>query len=98
MSLKYKPPNNVTIQPVCNCFVKSRNCLGFKIALGTWFICEVQTVKKGECWTNMKKLDQQKKAVVWQEEVIRVAAGIRRRVLDHTIRNNGGESEPAWYS
>jgi transketolase len=38
----------------------------------------------------MKKLDQQKRAVAWQEEVIRVAAGIRRRVLDHTIRNNGG--------
>jgi transketolase len=26
----------------------------------------------------------------WQEEVKRVAAGIRRRVLEHTIRNNGG--------
>lgn len=26
----------------------------------------------------------------WQDEVQRVAAGIRRRVLEHTIRNNGG--------
>jgi transketolase len=26
----------------------------------------------------------------WQHEVRRVAAGIRRRVLEHTIRNNGG--------
>ncbi len=26
----------------------------------------------------------------WQRDVCRVAAGIRRRVLDHTIRNNGG--------
>ncbi len=27
---------------------------------------------------------------LWQDEVRRVAAGIRRRVLEHTIRNNGG--------
>ncbi len=26
----------------------------------------------------------------WQDEVRRVAAGIRRRVLEHTIKNNGG--------
>jgi transketolase len=26
----------------------------------------------------------------WQDDVKRVAAGIRRRVLEHTIRNNGG--------
>jgi transketolase len=26
----------------------------------------------------------------WQDEVRRIAAGIRRRVLEHTIRNNGG--------
>src|SRR5262245_49596221 len=26
----------------------------------------------------------------WQDEVRRVAAGIRRRVLEHTISNNGG--------
>ncbi len=29
-------------------------------------------------------------SVPWQKEVRRVAAGIRRRVLEHTIRNNGG--------
>jgi len=29
-------------------------------------------------------------ADAWQDEVKRVAAGIRRRVLEHTIRNNGG--------
>jgi transketolase len=38
----------------------------------------------------MKKSDQQKGPAQWQEEVKRVAAGIRRRVLEHTIRNNGG--------
>ena len=27
---------------------------------------------------------------IWQEEAKRVAAGIRRRVLEHTIKNNGG--------
>ena len=27
---------------------------------------------------------------MWQDDVKRVAAGIRRRVLEHTIRNNGG--------
>ncbi len=27
---------------------------------------------------------------VWQDEVKRVAAGIRSRVLEHTIKNNGG--------
>lgn len=38
----------------------------------------------------MKKRDQQKGAALWLDEVRRVAAGIRRRVLEHTIRNNGG--------
>ncbi len=38
----------------------------------------------------MKKSDQQKGPALWQDEVRRVAAGIRRRVLEHTIRNNGG--------
>ena len=38
----------------------------------------------------MKKRDQQKGAVARQEEITSVAAGIRRRVLEHTIRNNGG--------
>lgn len=28
--------------------------------------------------------------ILWQDEVKRVAAGIRRRVLKHTIKNNGG--------
>lgn len=27
---------------------------------------------------------------MWQDEIRRVAAGIRRRVLEHTINNNGG--------
>ncbi len=30
------------------------------------------------------------KTPAWQKEVRRVASGIRRRVLEHTIRNNGG--------
>jgi len=38
----------------------------------------------------MKTSDQKKDSMQWQNEVKRVAAGIRRRVLDHTIRNNGG--------
>ncbi len=36
------------------------------------------------------KTDRKKQNLPWQEEVRRVAAGIRRRVLEHTIRNNGG--------
>jgi transketolase len=31
-----------------------------------------------------------KDPLLWQDEVRRVAAGIRKRVLEHTIRNNGG--------
>ena len=38
----------------------------------------------------MKATDKKKDASLWQDEVRRVAAGIRRRVLEHTIRNNGG--------
>jgi transketolase len=38
----------------------------------------------------MKATDNQKGSSWWQNEVRRVAAGIRRRVLDHTIKNNGG--------
>jgi transketolase len=38
----------------------------------------------------MKTLNRNKDAAPWQDEVKRVAAGIRRRVLEHTIRNNGG--------
>jgi transketolase len=38
----------------------------------------------------MKTSDRKKDPMLWQNEVKRVAAGIRRRVLDHTIRNNGG--------
>jgi transketolase len=38
----------------------------------------------------MKTSDRKKDATQWQNEVKRVAAGIRRRVLEHTIRNNGG--------
>jgi transketolase len=38
----------------------------------------------------MKKNAQQKKALTWQDDVRRVATVIRRRVLEHTIRNNGG--------
>jgi len=34
--------------------------------------------------------DNKKTRSSWQDEVKRVAAGIRRRVLEHTIRNNGG--------
>jgi transketolase len=36
------------------------------------------------------KTSEKKEATQWQNEVKRVAAGIRKRVLDHTIRNNGG--------
>ncbi len=36
------------------------------------------------------KTDRKKQSLHWQDEVRRVAAGIRRRVLEHTIRNNGG--------
>ena len=38
----------------------------------------------------MKAVDKKKGSSLWQDEVRRVAAGIRRRVLEHTIRNNGG--------
>jgi len=38
----------------------------------------------------MKAVDKKKESIPWQNEVRRVAAGIRRRVLEHTIRNNGG--------
>ncbi len=38
----------------------------------------------------MKSVDKKKESMAWQDEVIRVAAGIRKRVLEHTIKNNGG--------
>lgn len=38
----------------------------------------------------MKASNRKKGPTLWQDEVQRVAAGIRRRVLEHTIRNNGG--------
>jgi len=38
----------------------------------------------------MKKIQKKSESVAWQDEVKHVAAGIRRRVLEHTIRNNGG--------
>ena len=38
----------------------------------------------------MKKIQKKSDAASWQDEVKLVAAGIRRRVLEHTIRNNGG--------
>ncbi len=38
----------------------------------------------------MKATDKKKEESLWQDEVKRVAAGIRRRVLEHTVRNNGG--------
>ncbi len=38
----------------------------------------------------MKATDRRTVSPPWQDEVRRVAAGIRRRVLEHTIRNNGG--------
>jgi transketolase len=38
----------------------------------------------------MKKTQKKADAPAWQDEVKRVAAGIRRRVLEHTIKNNGG--------
>src|SRR5512143_620353 len=38
----------------------------------------------------MKAADNKRASSLWQDEVRRVAAGIRRRVLDHTIKNNGG--------
>lgn len=38
----------------------------------------------------MKTSAKKKSSSHWQDEVKRVAAGIRRRVLEHTIRNNGG--------
>ncbi len=38
----------------------------------------------------MKKIQKKPDAAAWQDEVRHVAAGIRRRVLEHTIRNSGG--------
>ncbi len=38
----------------------------------------------------MKAANKKKEEALWQDEVKRVAAGIRRRVLEHTIKNNGG--------
>jgi transketolase len=38
----------------------------------------------------MKAANSKKDSSLWQDEVKRVAAGIRRRVLEHTIKNNGG--------
>jgi len=38
----------------------------------------------------MKAVDKKRESTPWQDDVRRVAAGIRRRVLEHTIRNNGG--------
>ncbi len=39
----------------------------------------------------MQKITKKEKSQqAWQDDVKRVAAGIRRRVLEHTIKNNGG--------
>jgi transketolase len=38
----------------------------------------------------MKTGCKKKEVFTWQDEVRRVAAGVRRRVLEHTIKNNGG--------
>ncbi len=39
----------------------------------------------------MQKITKREKSQqTWQDDVRRVAAGIRRRVLEHTIKNNGG--------
>src|SRR5208283_636549 len=38
----------------------------------------------------MKTTNKKPASSGWQDEVKRVAAGIRKRVLEHTIRNNGG--------
>jgi transketolase len=38
----------------------------------------------------MKAKVRKKDSTLWQDEARRVAAGIRKRVLEHTIRNNGG--------
>jgi len=38
----------------------------------------------------MKATHKKSESAPWQEEVKRVAAGVRKRVLEHTIRNNGG--------
>jgi transketolase len=38
----------------------------------------------------MKAVDKKAGSTPWQDEVKRVAAGIRRRVLEHTIKNKGG--------
>src|SRR3990172_9407918 len=39
---------------------------------------------------DMKSAVNKKRSTGWQDEVKRVAAGIRKRVLEHTIKNNGG--------
>jgi transketolase len=39
---------------------------------------------------SMKSVSKRKNPVTWQDEVKRVAAGVRKRVLEHTIKNNGG--------
>src|SRR5574341_666893 len=38
----------------------------------------------------MNRSEGKSSSAPWHEEVRRVAAGIRRRVLEHTIRSNGG--------
>jgi transketolase len=38
----------------------------------------------------MKSSDKEAGPSPWQDEVRRVAAGVRRRVLEHTIKHNGG--------
>jgi transketolase len=38
----------------------------------------------------MKPTSKKKNTITWQSEVKSVAANIRKRVLEHTIRNNGG--------
>jgi transketolase len=38
----------------------------------------------------MKSADENKKSMIWRDEVRRVAAGIRKLVLEHTVKNNGG--------
>ncbi len=50
--------------------------------------CDIDIILK-ETSGSMKALANQREPL-WQDEVKRVAAGIRRRVLEHTIKNNGG--------
>ncbi len=38
----------------------------------------------------MRSTHKHKASSAWQDEVRRIAAGIRRRVLEHTLANNGG--------